>query len=54
MGERLHSLKNALDQLVVFNFPLKSDEFPKGSLKYNNYVDCIKKVSEQKLEQFTT
>ncbi|XP_039189656.1 DNA-dependent protein kinase catalytic subunit isoform X1 [Crotalus tigris] len=43
VGERLHSLKNALDQLVAFNFPLSSDEFPKGSLKYNNYVDCIKK-----------
>lgn len=54
VGERLHSLKNALDQLVAFNFPLRSDEFPKGSLKYNNYVDCIKKVSEQKLEQFIT
>nr|XP_033789602.1 DNA-dependent protein kinase catalytic subunit isoform X2 [Geotrypetes seraphini] len=42
-GDRLNDLKNALDQLVAFNFPLKSDEFPKGTLKYNNYVDCIKK-----------
>ncbi|XP_053105021.1 DNA-dependent protein kinase catalytic subunit isoform X2 [Hemicordylus capensis] len=42
-GERLSDLKNALDQLVVFNFSLRSDEFPKGSLKYNNYIDCTKK-----------
>ncbi|XP_070603834.1 DNA-dependent protein kinase catalytic subunit [Erythrolamprus reginae] len=44
IGERLCSLKHALDQLVAYNFPLKSDEFPKGTLKYNNYVDCIKKL----------
>ncbi|XP_063779765.1 DNA-dependent protein kinase catalytic subunit [Pseudophryne corroboree] len=41
--ERLAELKNALDQFVAFNFPMKSDEFPKGTLKYNNYVDSIKK-----------
>lgn len=44
-GEKLHDLKNALDQLVAFNFPMRSDEFPKGTLKHNNYVDCTKKVS---------
>lgn len=44
-GEKLHDLKNALDQLVAFNFPMSSDEFPKGTLKHNNYVDCTKKVS---------
>ncbi|XP_061454380.1 DNA-dependent protein kinase catalytic subunit isoform X2 [Rhineura floridana] len=43
VGERLDDLKNALDQLVAFNFPLRSDEFPKGTLRYNNYVDCTKK-----------
>uniref|UniRef100_A0A672TW15 DNA-dependent protein kinase catalytic subunit n=1 Tax=Strigops habroptila TaxID=2489341 RepID=A0A672TW15_STRHB len=42
-GEKLNELKNALDQLVAFNFPMRSDEFPKGTLKYNNYVDCTKK-----------
>ncbi|XP_029447109.1 DNA-dependent protein kinase catalytic subunit isoform X2 [Rhinatrema bivittatum] len=42
-GDRLNDLKNTLDQLVAFNFPLKSDEFPKGTLRYNNYVDCLKK-----------
>ncbi|NP_989989.4 DNA-dependent protein kinase catalytic subunit [Gallus gallus] len=42
-GEKLHDLKNALDQLVAFNFPMSSDEFPKGTLKHNNYVDCTKK-----------
>uniref|UniRef100_A0A8C6J8U6 DNA-dependent protein kinase catalytic subunit n=1 Tax=Melopsittacus undulatus TaxID=13146 RepID=A0A8C6J8U6_MELUD len=42
-GEKLHDLKNALDQLVAFNFPMRSDEFPKGTLKHNNYVDCTKK-----------
>ncbi|XP_039235694.1 DNA-dependent protein kinase catalytic subunit isoform X2 [Pipra filicauda] len=43
-GEKLNDLKNALDQLVAFNFPMRSDEFPKGTLKHNNYVDCIKKL----------
>ncbi|XP_027746012.1 DNA-dependent protein kinase catalytic subunit isoform X2 [Empidonax traillii] len=43
-GERLNDLKNALDQLVAFNFPMRSDEFPKGTLKHNNYVDCTKKL----------
>uniref|UniRef100_A0A670Y1A7 DNA-dependent protein kinase catalytic subunit n=1 Tax=Pseudonaja textilis TaxID=8673 RepID=A0A670Y1A7_PSETE len=43
VGEGLHKLKHALDQLVAYNFPLTSDEFPKGTLKYNNYVDCVKK-----------
>uniref|UniRef100_A0A8C3Q098 DNA-dependent protein kinase catalytic subunit n=1 Tax=Chrysolophus pictus TaxID=9089 RepID=A0A8C3Q098_CHRPC len=42
-GEKLNELKNALDQLVAFNFPMSSDEFPKGTLKHNNYVDCTKK-----------
>uniref|UniRef100_A0A8D2M7W0 DNA-dependent protein kinase catalytic subunit n=1 Tax=Zonotrichia albicollis TaxID=44394 RepID=A0A8D2M7W0_ZONAL len=42
-GEKLNDLKNALDQLVAFNFPMSSDEFPKGTLKHNNYVDCTKK-----------
>ncbi|XP_035175280.1 DNA-dependent protein kinase catalytic subunit [Oxyura jamaicensis] len=42
-GEKLNDLKDALDQLVAFNFPLSSDEFPKGTLKHNNYVDCTKK-----------
>uniref|UniRef100_A0A663MNQ6 DNA-dependent protein kinase catalytic subunit n=1 Tax=Athene cunicularia TaxID=194338 RepID=A0A663MNQ6_ATHCN len=42
-GEKLDDLKNALDQLVAFNFPMRSDEFPKGTLKHNNYVDCTKK-----------
>ncbi|KAM4688942.1 DNA-dependent protein kinase catalytic subunit [Discoglossus pictus] len=42
-GERLTELKNTLNQFVAFNFPMKSDEFPKGTLKYNNYVDCVKK-----------
>ncbi|MEE6464048.1 hypothetical protein FKM82_006146 [Ascaphus truei] len=42
-GQRLAELKNTLDQCVAFNFPMKSDEFPKGTLRYNNYVDCLKK-----------
>lgn len=24
---------------------MRSDEFPKGTLKHNNYVDCTKKVN---------
>ncbi|XP_040210104.1 DNA-dependent protein kinase catalytic subunit [Rana temporaria] len=41
--ERLDELKNTLEQFVAFNFPMRSDEFPKGTLKYNNYVDTLKK-----------
>ncbi|OXB55687.1 hypothetical protein ASZ78_003819 [Callipepla squamata] len=48
-GEKLNDLKNALDQLVAFNFPMSSDEFPKGTLKHNNYVDCTKKVETDKV-----
>ncbi|XP_063182908.1 DNA-dependent protein kinase catalytic subunit [Chroicocephalus ridibundus] len=42
-GEKLNDLKNALDQFIALNFPMRSDEFPKGTLKHNNYVDCTKK-----------
>ncbi|XP_069076234.1 DNA-dependent protein kinase catalytic subunit isoform X2 [Pleurodeles waltl] len=42
-GSKQNELKDSLDQLVAFNFPMKSDEFAKGTLKYNNYVDCVKK-----------
>ncbi|XP_048363545.1 DNA-dependent protein kinase catalytic subunit isoform X2 [Sphaerodactylus townsendi] len=42
-AERLVDLKKGLDQFVAFNFPLRSNEFPKGTLRYNNYVDCTKK-----------
>ncbi|KAM4704971.1 DNA-dependent protein kinase catalytic subunit [Rhinophrynus dorsalis] len=42
-GEKLIELKHNLDQFVAFNFPMKSDEFLKGTLRYNNYVDCVKK-----------
>ncbi|XP_054250756.1 DNA-dependent protein kinase catalytic subunit [Indicator indicator] len=45
-GEKLCDLRNALDQLVAFNFPMRSDEFPKGTLKHSNYVDCTKKFLE--------
>lgn len=41
----LENLKHILEKLIVCNFPMKSDEFPPDSLKYNNYVDCMKKVS---------
>ncbi|KAL1788740.1 DNA-dependent protein kinase catalytic subunit isoform X1 [Sigmodon hispidus] len=40
---RLENLKHILEKLIVSNFPMKSDEFPPDSLKYNNYVDCMKK-----------
>ncbi|XP_013928118.1 PREDICTED: DNA-dependent protein kinase catalytic subunit [Thamnophis sirtalis] len=43
VGEGLCSLKHALDKFVAYNFPSTSDEFPKRTLKYNNYVDCVKK-----------
>ncbi|XP_067887902.1 DNA-dependent protein kinase catalytic subunit isoform X2 [Heterodontus francisci] len=42
--ENLIVLRNALNQFVAAHFPMKSDEFPKGTLKYNNYIDCVKKL----------
>ncbi|XP_052014740.1 DNA-dependent protein kinase catalytic subunit isoform X2 [Apodemus sylvaticus] len=39
----LENLKHILEKLIVCNFPMKSNEFPPDSLKYNNYVDCMKK-----------
>ncbi|XP_038665232.1 DNA-dependent protein kinase catalytic subunit isoform X1 [Scyliorhinus canicula] len=42
--ENLRELKNALNQFIAAHFPMKSDEFPKGTLRYNNYIDCVKKL----------
>lgn len=42
--EPLDELQSALDTLVVSHFPMQSDEFAKGSLHRNNYMDCIRKV----------
>ncbi|XP_023573460.1 DNA-dependent protein kinase catalytic subunit [Octodon degus] len=42
-GGHLDDLKGVLEKLIVSSFPMKSDEFPPGTLKYNNYVDCMKK-----------
>lgn len=41
----LTEMQKALEVLVASHFPMQSDEFPKGSLEFNNYADCIKKVS---------
>ncbi|GAB5583955.1 DNA-dependent protein kinase catalytic subunit isoform X1 [Prionailurus iriomotensis] len=42
-GSSLEDLKHVLEKLIVSNFPMKSEEFPPGTLRYNNYVDCMKK-----------
>uniref|UniRef100_A0A3B4ZYV0 DNA-dependent protein kinase catalytic subunit n=1 Tax=Stegastes partitus TaxID=144197 RepID=A0A3B4ZYV0_9TELE len=42
--EQLAELQKALDSLVASHFPMQSDEFPKGSLHRNNYMDCIRKL----------
>ncbi|XP_047579540.1 DNA-dependent protein kinase catalytic subunit isoform X2 [Lutra lutra] len=42
-GDSLEDLKHVLENLIVSNFPMKSEEFPPGTLRYNNYVDCMKK-----------
>ncbi|XP_066575742.1 DNA-dependent protein kinase catalytic subunit isoform X2 [Amia ocellicauda] len=39
----LADLQKSLEVLVASHFPMQSDEFHKGSLRYNNYVDSIKK-----------
>ncbi|XP_068566169.1 DNA-dependent protein kinase catalytic subunit [Cebidichthys violaceus] len=42
--EPLAELQRALDSLVASHFPMQSDEFAKGSLHRNNYMDCIRKL----------
>ncbi|XP_034718647.1 DNA-dependent protein kinase catalytic subunit [Etheostoma cragini] len=42
--EPLAELQRALDALVAAHFPMQSDEFSKGSLHRNNYMDCIRKL----------
>ncbi|KAK2886235.1 hypothetical protein Q8A73_020181 [Channa argus] len=42
--EQLSELQRALDALVASHFPMQSDEFAKGSLQRNNYMDCIRKL----------
>ncbi|KAF6100707.1 protein kinase, DNA-activated, catalytic subunit [Phyllostomus discolor] len=43
-GGSLEDLKHVLEKLIVSNFPMKSEEFHPGTLQYNNYVDCMKKL----------
>ncbi|XP_040828526.1 DNA-dependent protein kinase catalytic subunit [Ochotona curzoniae] len=43
-GGSLQDLKRVLEKVIVSHFPMKSDEFPPGTLRYNNYVDCMKKL----------
>ncbi|XP_034562055.1 DNA-dependent protein kinase catalytic subunit [Notolabrus celidotus] len=43
-AEPLAELQRALDALVVSHFPMTSDEFAKGSLHRNNYMDCVRKL----------
>ncbi|CAJ1081863.1 DNA-dependent protein kinase catalytic subunit [Xyrichtys novacula] len=40
----LAELQRALDALVASHFPMTSDEFAKGSLHRNNYMDCVRKL----------
>lgn len=40
----LSELQKALDALVASHFPMQSDEFAKGSLHRNNYMDCVRKL----------
>ncbi|KAM4606662.1 DNA-dependent protein kinase catalytic subunit [Polymixia lowei] len=42
--EPVTELQRALEALVASHFPMQSDEFPKGSLHRNNYMDCIRKL----------
>ncbi|XP_055968392.1 DNA-dependent protein kinase catalytic subunit [Sorex fumeus] len=42
-GSSLEDLRQVLEKFIVSNFPMKSEEFPPGTLQYNSYVDCMKK-----------
>ena len=46
-GDRLQELRRTLEKLIVSHFPMRSGEFPPGTLRYNNSVDCMKKVCFQ-------
>ncbi|XP_060730052.1 DNA-dependent protein kinase catalytic subunit isoform X1 [Tachysurus vachellii] len=39
----LEELQRGLQTLVAAHFPMQSDEFPRGSLQCNNYMDCVRK-----------
>uniref|UniRef100_A0A8L0DT02 DNA-dependent protein kinase catalytic subunit n=1 Tax=Oncorhynchus mykiss TaxID=8022 RepID=A0A8L0DT02_ONCMY len=41
--EPLAQLQTSLEALVASHFPMQSDEFPRGSLHRNNYMDCLRK-----------
>uniref|UniRef100_A0A3Q3ESV4 DNA-dependent protein kinase catalytic subunit n=1 Tax=Kryptolebias marmoratus TaxID=37003 RepID=A0A3Q3ESV4_KRYMA len=45
--EPLSELQKALDALIASHFPMQSDEFAKGSLHRNNYMDCVRKVTSR-------
>ncbi|CAK7289303.1 DNA-dependent protein kinase catalytic subunit [Vulpes lagopus] len=49
-GGSLEDLEHVLEKLIVSNFPMKSEEFPLGTLRYSNYVDCMKKKFLDALE----
>uniref|UniRef100_G3QTD2 DNA-dependent protein kinase catalytic subunit n=1 Tax=Gorilla gorilla gorilla TaxID=9595 RepID=G3QTD2_GORGO len=42
-GGSLEELRRVLEQLIVAHFPMQSREFPPGTPRFNNYVDCMKK-----------
>ncbi|XP_056155309.1 DNA-dependent protein kinase catalytic subunit [Lampris incognitus] len=42
--EPLAELQKSVEILVVSHFPMQSDEFTKGSLHRNNYMDCVRKL----------
>ncbi|XP_061661173.1 DNA-dependent protein kinase catalytic subunit isoform X2 [Syngnathoides biaculeatus] len=42
--EPMAELQKALESMVASHFPMQSDEFAKGSLHRNNYMDCIRKL----------
>ncbi|XP_037550083.1 DNA-dependent protein kinase catalytic subunit [Nematolebias whitei] len=42
--EPLAELQRALEALIASHFPMQSDEFAKGSLHRNNYMDCVQKL----------
>uniref|UniRef100_A0A667XXZ0 DNA-dependent protein kinase catalytic subunit n=1 Tax=Myripristis murdjan TaxID=586833 RepID=A0A667XXZ0_9TELE len=42
--ELLAELQAALEALAASHFPMQSNEFSKGSLHRNNYMDCMRKL----------
>lgn len=41
----IHNNRKSINTMIAKQFPLKSDEFPRGSPQFNDYIAVIDKVA---------